>query len=55
MDQAVEAVARVRAKSGLRDFWNAAGPEHVSAWLGELDDLVRRLRESASGSPPLSP
>jgi hypothetical protein len=56
IDQAVDAVLRVRGESELRDRWTAAGSDQEAAWLGELDDLVSRLRESGAGSPPvLSP
>ena len=56
IDQAVDAVLRVRGESELRDRWTAAGADQEAAWLGELDDLVRRLRASGAGSPPaLSP
>jgi hypothetical protein len=56
VDQAVEAVERVRGESALRDFWMQAGREPESAWLLELDGLVTRLRAAGAGSPPtLSP
>jgi hypothetical protein len=56
IEQTVDAVLRVRGESELRDRWSAAGTDHEAAWLGELDDLVGRLRESGAGSPPvLSP
>jgi hypothetical protein len=56
MDQAIDAVSRVRAESRLRDFWREAGEHQERAWLDELDALVSRLQQSGVGSPPtLSP
>jgi hypothetical protein len=56
MDQAIDAVSRVRAESRLRDFWRQAGEDHERAWLDELDALMSRLQQSGAGSPPgLSP
>lgn len=56
IERAVDAVQRVRGESELRDRWTAAGADQEAAWLGELDDLVSRLRDSAAGSPlALSP
>ena len=54
IDQAVQAVQRVRNESGLRDYWD----ENVDRdrWLSELDDLITRLEQSGTGEPTaLSP
>jgi hypothetical protein len=56
IDQAIDAVLRVRAESRLRDFWGQAGEDHERGWLDELDALMSRLQQSGAGSPPgLSP
>ena len=56
IDQAVDAVTRVRDESELRDIWRQSGSEPERAWLSELDDLVARLRTAGAGSPlTLSP
>jgi hypothetical protein len=56
VDQAIDAVLRVRAESRLRDFWRQAGEDHERGWLDELDALMSRLQQSGAGSPPgLSP
>jgi hypothetical protein len=56
IDAAVQAVERVRAESGLRDYWDERiGDEH-DRWLGEVDDLIARLKQSGAGEPAtLSP
>ena len=54
IDQAVQAVQRVRTESELRDYWN--GHVERDRWLSELDDLVTRLERSGTGEPAaLSP
>jgi Domain of unknown function (DUF4259) len=56
IDQAILAVERVRAESELRDLWNEDVDGREDRWLGEIDDLVARLRHSAAGDPAtLSP
>jgi hypothetical protein len=50
IELAVQAVARVREESELRDLREAAGLR--SQWLAEVDDLVSRLGRSSAGSPP---
>ena len=47
IDQAVEAVQRVRIESELRDYWEASAER--DRWLGELDDLITRLKQSGTG------
>ena len=54
IDQAVQAVQRVRTESELLDYWD----NHVDRdrWVGEVDDLISRLRQSGAGEPAtLSP
>lgn len=54
IDQAVQAVQRVRTESELRDYWNESVER--DKWLSELDDLVTRLDQSGAGEPAaLSP
>lgn len=54
IDQAVQAVRRVRTESELRDHWDR-GVER-DRWLREVDDLLTRLAHSAGGEPAtLSP
>jgi Domain of unknown function (DUF4259) len=54
IDEAVQAVQRVRTESALRDYWD--GSADRDRWLRELDDLVTRLKQSAAGEPAtLSP
>ena len=54
IDQAVQAVQRVRTESELRDYWDS-GVER-DRWLREVDDLVTRLARSGGGEPAtLSP
>jgi hypothetical protein len=50
VELAVQAVARVRDESELRDLWDAS--EDRSRWLAEVDDLMSRLGRSSAGSPP---
>jgi hypothetical protein len=50
IELAVQAVARVREESELRDLREAAGLR--CQWLAEVDDLVSRLGRSSAGSPP---
>ena len=45
-----QAVSRVREDSELRDFWEEAGDS--APWLADLDDLLKRLRQSSAGEPP---
>jgi hypothetical protein len=54
IDQAVQAVERVRTESELRDYWT--GTADRAKWFGEVDDLMARLGRSGSGEPAtLSP
>ena len=54
IDQAVQAVQRVREESELRDYWERGVDR--DKWLGEVDDLTRRLEQSGGGEPAtLSP
>jgi hypothetical protein len=49
IDQAVQAVHRVREESELCDYWN----QRVDGdkWLREVDDLIARLERSGGGEP----
>jgi hypothetical protein len=49
--QAILAVDRVRAESALREFWDDDVDGRAGRWLGEIDDLVARLRRSGAGDP----
>ena len=51
IDQAVQAVARVRLESELRELWDESADDQESMWLGEIDDLIARLGQSAAGDP----
>jgi hypothetical protein len=54
IDQAVQAVQRVRAESELHDRWE--GKVDRDRWLREVDDLIARLKQSGAGEPAtLSP
>jgi len=54
IDQALQAVQRVRMESGLRDYWD--GSVDGERWLREVEDLVVRLKQSGRGEPAtLSP
>jgi Domain of unknown function (DUF4259) len=54
IDQALQAVQRVRTESELRDYWD--GNVEADRWRRELDDLITRLEHSRGGQPPaLSP
>jgi uncharacterized protein DUF4259 len=56
IDQAILAVQRVRAESELRDRWDEDVDGRTDRWLGEIDDLIARLRHSGAGDPAtLSP
>jgi len=56
IDQAILAVQRVRAESELRELWNEDVDGREGRWLGEIDDLIARLRNSGAGDPAaLSP
>jgi Domain of unknown function (DUF4259) len=56
IDQAILAVERVRAESELRELWNQDLDGREGRWLGEVDDLIARLRRSGAGDPAaLSP
>jgi Domain of unknown function (DUF4259) len=56
IDQAIEAVQRVRAESELRELWDEDDDGRAGRWLGEIDDLISRLRHSGAGDPAtLSP
>ncbi|MDQ6835770.1 MAG: DUF4259 domain-containing protein [Actinomycetota bacterium] len=53
IDQAVQAVQRIRSESELRDYWDASAE---GRWLREVDDLIVRLERSGGGEPTtLSP
>lgn len=54
IDQALQAVRRVRTESGLRDYWDES--VNGERWLREVDDLIARLKQSGGGEPAtLSP
>ena len=54
IDQAVQAVQRVRDESEHRDYWERRVDR--DKWLREVDDLTRRLEQSGGGEPAtLSP
>ena len=56
IDHAILAVERVRTESELRDLWNEDVDGRADRWLGEIDDLIARLRRSGAGDPAtLSP
>ncbi|HEY3944559.1 MAG TPA: DUF4259 domain-containing protein [Solirubrobacteraceae bacterium] len=56
MQQAIQAVSRVRAESELRDLWDETGDGQENEWLREVDDLISRLGRSGTGDPAtLSP
>ena len=56
MQQAVQAVSRVRAESELRELWAEIGEDQETEWLREVDDLISRLGRSGTGDPAtLSP
>jgi Domain of unknown function (DUF4259) len=48
---AILAVERVRAESALRDLWDEDADGRADRWLGEIDDLIARLRHSGAGDP----
>jgi Domain of unknown function (DUF4259) len=50
IDQAIQAVERVRGESELSELWEEEqGPEN--SWLGAIDDLIARLRRSGTDAP----
>jgi Domain of unknown function (DUF4259) len=51
IEQAILAVQRVRAESELRELWNEDVEGREDRWLGEIDDLIARLRRSGAGDP----
>jgi hypothetical protein len=51
IDQAVQAVERVRTESELRDSWDEAGEGGENSWLRDVDDLIARLGHSGAGDP----
>jgi hypothetical protein len=56
IEQAVQAVSRVRAESELRALWDEAVEGQEIGWLREIGDLIARLRRSGAGDPAtLSP
>jgi hypothetical protein len=56
IEQAVQAVTRVRSESELRERWDEATVSPHSEWLYEIDDLIARLGRSGAGDPAtLSP
>ncbi len=56
IEQAVEAVSRVRAESELREVWDETVGDRENEWLDAIDDLIARLRRSSAGDPAtLSP
>jgi hypothetical protein len=56
IDQAILALRRVRAESELRQLWHEDFDNRETRWLGEVDDLIARLRRSGTGDPAtLSP
>jgi Domain of unknown function (DUF4259) len=55
-EEAILAVQRVRAESELRELWDEDVDGRADRWLGEIDDLIARLRHSGAGDPAtLSP
>ena len=56
MQQAIQAVSRVRAESELRELRGETGEGQENEWLREVDDLISRLGRSGTGDPAtLSP
>ena len=56
IEQALQAVSRVRAESELRERWDEAVEGQENEWLREIGDLIARLRRSGVGDPAtLSP
>ena len=56
IEQAVQAISRVRAESELRELWDEAVEGQENEWLHEIGDLIARLRRSGAGAPAtLSP
>ena len=54
IEQAAQAVQRVRTESELRDYWDRRVDRDT--WLREVDDLITRLGQSGGGEPAtLSP
>jgi hypothetical protein len=51
IDQAVLAVQRVSVESELRELWNEDVDGRGGRWLGEIDDLIARLRHCGAGEP----
>jgi Domain of unknown function (DUF4259) len=51
IEQAIQAVTRIREDSELRQRWQASGGEGGRAWRHEIDDLIARLRRSGAGEP----
>jgi predicted ATPase len=51
IDQAVQALRRVRAESELRDLWDEDAEGEENRWLREVDDLIARLGQSGAGDP----
>ena len=50
IEHAVQAVERVRDESELRELWDEeSGTDN--AWLGAVDDLIARLKRSATDAP----
>jgi predicted ATPase len=54
IDQAVQALRRVRAESELRDLWDEDAEGEENRWLREVDDLIARLGQSGAGDPARS-
>lgn len=56
IDQAVQAVQRIRVESDLRDYWGYRGEDEAARWLRAVEDLIARLERSGAGGPvALSP
>jgi hypothetical protein len=53
IEQAILAVQRIRAESELRELWNEDVDGREGRWLGEIDDLIARLRQSGAGGPAM--
>jgi hypothetical protein len=51
IEQAIEAVSRVRTESELRELWDEAAQGQHNEWLYEVDDLIARFGALWRGRP----